>query len=153
MKYLLKLFMMLAFIGVSTVTQAQHHGKSKKNKHVATVKKHQIIMQLTSGDVTVHKGLIKQLNNLKTGWGDTVVIEVVCHGPGIDLLTTDKTKFKDEIYQLKAKGIEFVVCENTLREREVAKEAILPEMSFVKMGIGEIVLKQEAGWIYIKAGF
>jgi intracellular sulfur oxidation DsrE/DsrF family protein len=32
-------------------------------------------------------------------------------------------------------------------------EAILPEMSYVKMGIGEIVLKQEAGWIYIKAGF
>jgi uncharacterized protein len=153
MKHLLKLFMMLALIGISTNTQAQHPGKSKKTKQGANIKKHQIIMQLTSGDAAVHKGLIKQLNNLKTGWGDTVAIEVVCHGPGIDFLTTDKTKFKDEIYQLKAKGIEFVVCENSLREREVPKEAILPDMSFVKMGIGEIVLKQEAGWIYIKAGF
>ena len=75
MKHLLKLFMMLALIGISTNTQAQHSGKSKKTKQGASIKKHQIIMQLTSGDAAVHKGLIKQLNNLKTGWGDTVVID------------------------------------------------------------------------------
>jgi intracellular sulfur oxidation DsrE/DsrF family protein len=40
-----------------------------------------------------------------------------------------------------------------LKEREVPKEAILPNMDYVKMGIGEIVVKQEQGWTYIKAGF
>jgi intracellular sulfur oxidation DsrE/DsrF family protein len=114
---------------------------------------HRIVMQLTSGDEKVHKSLTKQLNNLKDGWGDSVTIEVVCHGPGIDFLTTDKTKFKNEIYELKNRGIVFIVCENSLREREVPKEAILPDMNYVKMGIGEIVLKQEQGWTYIKAGF
>lgn len=148
------MLLLLAFIGYSKHSIAQVSGKNKKAKLTQKeVKKHQIIMQLTSADAAVHKGLIKQLNNLKTGWGDTVQVEVVCHGPGIDFLTSDKTKFKEEIYQLKTKGVVFVVCENSLREREVPKEAILPEMSYVKMGIGEIVLKQEAGWIYIKAGF
>lgn len=148
------MLLLVVLIGFSQNTFAQAKGKDKKeNKQKNAIKTHKIVMQLTAGDAAVHKGLIKQLNNLKTGWGDTVQIEVVCHGPGIDFLTTDKTKFKDEIYQLKSKGIVFVVCENSLREREVPKEAVLPEMSFVKMGIGEIVLKQEAGWIYIKAGF
>lgn len=154
MKKIFLMLLMLAFIGYSHDVFAQAKGKSnKENKHLKGVKTHKIIMQLTSSDAAVHKGLIKQLNNLKTGWGDTVQIEVVCHGPGIEFLSIEKTKYKEEIYQLKAKGVEFVVCENSLREREVPKEAMLPEMSFVKMGIGEIVLKQEAGWIYIKAGF
>jgi intracellular sulfur oxidation DsrE/DsrF family protein len=154
MKKFITMLLLVALIGYSQNSFAQtKKNTNKENKHKKAIKTHKIVMQLTSGEATVHKGLIKQLNNLKAGWGDTVQIEVVCHGPGIDFLTTEKTKFKDEIYQLKAKGVDFVVCENSLREREVPKEAILPEMSYVKMGIGEIVLKQEAGWIYIKAGF
>lgn len=139
------ILLILAIIGMGVNANAQ---KDKKVKP-----KHKIIMQLTSNDAAVLKGLTKQLNNLKEGWEDTVLIEVVCHGPGIDFLTTEKTKYKDEIYALKEKGIVFVVCENSLRERSVPKEAILPDMQYVKMGIGEIVLKQEAGWTYIKAGF
>jgi intracellular sulfur oxidation DsrE/DsrF family protein len=129
--------------------------QNKKHKHVQQTKfkKHYIIMQLTSNDKAVHKGLIKQLNNLKNGWGDTVEIQVVCHGPGIDFLHTERTQFADDIYELKKRGIVFTVCENSLKEREVPKDKILSDMHFVLMGIGEIVLKQEQGWSYIKAGF
>lgn len=136
---------LLAFAFGSAQTFAQQKMGKKK--------KHNIVMQLTSNDVAVHKGLVKQLNNLKEGWGDKVAIEVVCHGPGIDFLTTEKTAFKDEIYKLKDQGIVFIVCENSLKERKVAKESMLPNMDYVKMGIGEIVEKQEKGWTYIKAGF
>lgn len=117
-----------------------------------TYKKHLIVMQLTSADTMVHKGLIKQLNNLKTGWGDTVNIEVVCHGPGIELLMSSKSKFSQQISQLQQKGIDFVACENTMLEKTINKTEILPNMIFVRMGIGEIILKQEQGWHYIKAG-
>lgn len=117
-----------------------------------TYKKHLIVMQLTSADTMVHKGLIKQLNNLKTGWGDTVNIEVVCHGPGIELLMSSKSRFSQQINQLQQKGIDFVACENTMLEKKINKTEILPNMIFVRMGIGEIILKQEQGWHYIKAG-
>lgn len=115
--------------------------------------KHRIIMQLTSADTLSHKSLIKQLNNLTEGWGDTVSIEVVCHGPGLNFLHAQKTGFANEIKQLQNKGVEFVACENTMKERKIAKEELLPELTYVKMGIGEIVIKQEQGWSYIKAGF
>ncbi len=137
------LFTVIALMMVNT-TYAQ---KTKKQN------KHRIVMQLTSNDKAVHKSLTKQLNNLKNGWGDTVEIVVVCHGPGIDFLSSEKTGYREEIYALKKRGIVFVVCENSLLEREVPKEAILPDMNYVKMGIGEIVTKQEQGWTYIKAGF
>jgi intracellular sulfur oxidation DsrE/DsrF family protein len=110
-------------------------------------------MQLVSGDELVHKGLIKQLNNLKNGWGDTVAIEVVCHGPGIELLMKEKSTQQNEIQKLIKRDIVFVACENTMREKKISYEAILPNTKFVVMGIGEIVIKQEQGWSYIKAGF
>lgn len=113
---------------------------------------HRIVMQLTSGDTMVYKGLFKQLNNLKAGWGDSVEIQVVCHGPGMHLLMTAKTPDAAKIRSFQARGIRFVACENTLRERGISKTELLPDLDFVKMGIAEIVMKQEAGWSYIKAG-
>lgn len=124
-----------------------------QRKQKTTLPVHRIVMQLTSADVMVHKSLVKQLHNLKNGWGDSVQIEVVCHGPGLDFLVTERTKYADELYKLKERGIVFIACENSMKERDVPKEAILPDMRFVVMGIGEIVLKQEQGWTYIKAGF
>ncbi len=113
---------------------------------------HRIVMQLTSGDTTAYNGLMKQLRNLTTGWGDSVQIEVVCHGPGMNLLLTAQTQHADKIYAFQKKGIRFVACENTLRERNIRKEEVLPGMDYVPMGIAEIVMKQEQGWSYIKAG-
>lgn len=139
-------------LGLSSNLEAQHK-KVKSNKvEKSQIKKHRIVMQLTSSDPNVHKGLIKQLTNLKKGWGDTVVIEVVCHGPGIEFLMTEKTAYKEEINSLRERGVDFVACENTMREKQISREQLLSELRFVVMGIGEIVLKQEEGWSYIKAG-
>jgi intracellular sulfur oxidation DsrE/DsrF family protein len=142
MKFTKHLFFLTLLVGSIFIAQAQNN----------TYKKHLIVMQLTSADTIVHKGLIKQLNNLKNGWGDTVNIEVVCHGPGIALLMNNKTKLGTHISQLQQRGIDFVACENTMLEKKINKEEILPNMTFVRMGIGEIILKQEQGWHYIKAG-
>lgn len=113
---------------------------------------HKIIMQMTSGDTAVFKGLIKQLNNLENGWGDSVDIEVVCHGPGLDFLRTDKNSRVPQVAALQNKGVRFVVCENTLIERKINRDLLMPNMEFVRMGIAEVVTRQEGGWSYIKAG-
>lgn len=142
MKFIKHLFVLTLLVGSISIAHAQNN----------TYKKHLIVMQLTSADTVVHKGLMRQLNNLKNGWGDTVNIEVVCHGPGIALLMNNKTKLGTQISQLQQRGIDFVACENTMLEKKINKEEILPNMTFVRMGIGEIILKQEQGWHYIKAG-
>ena len=114
---------------------------------------HKIVMQLSSNDTLVWKGLMNNLKNLKNGWGDSVMIEIVAHGPGIDFLNKSKTTQQEKITMFKKKGIRFIACENTMIERKVSKEEIIAEAEFVRMGIGEIILKQEQGWTYIKAGF
>lgn len=117
------------------------------------VLQHRIVMQLSSNDTLVWKGLMNNLKHLKAGWGDSVLIEVVAHGPGLDFLTKGKTTQQEKINHFKQLGIMFIACENTMMERKISKESIIAEAAFVRMGIGEIVRKQEQGWSYIKAGF
>lgn len=138
-------FIIIAIILFSTQIQAQTNS--------AGPSKHRIIMQLSSNDTLVWKGLMNNLKHLKAGWNDSVIIEVVAHGPGLDLLTKGKTTQQEKITHFKNMGIEFIACENTMAERKIPKESIISEAGFVKMGIGEIVRKQEQGWSYIKIGF
>jgi len=114
---------------------------------------HKIVMQLASNDTMVWKGLMNNLRNLKEGWGDSLQLEVVAHGPGIELLMHQKTTQLAAIRSMKAKGIVFYACEHTMKEKTIPHESIIPEASFVRMGIGHIVIRQEQGWSYIKAGF
>ncbi|MFN4313963.1 MAG: DsrE family protein [Chitinophagaceae bacterium] len=115
--------------------------------------KHRIVMHMSSSDTLVWKGLMNNIKHLREGWGETVAIEVVVHGPGIAMLMKEKTTQRQKIGAFTKEGIVFVACENTLRERKIDKASIIPEAGFVPMGVGEIVMKQEQGWSYIKVGF
>lgn len=112
---------------------------------------HKIIFQLTSGDTTAHKQLIKQFNNILSV-SPTTKIEVVCHGAGIDMLVSGKTIVEDKIKTLAEKGVVFNACEFSIKERKVDRSKIISVSGFVPAGIVEIVNKQEQGWSYIKAG-
>lgn len=112
---------------------------------------HKIIFQLTSGDTTAHKQLIKQFNNILSV-SPTTKIEVVCHGAGLDMLVSGKTIVEDKIKILADKGVVFNACEFSIKERKVDRSKIISVSGFVPAGIVEIVNKQEQGWSYIKAG-
>lgn len=118
-----------------------------------TAPSHHVVMQLSSSDTLEWKGAISNLVNLKKGWGDDVEIELVAHGPGIGFLLSNQTTQLKTISALKAAGVIFSICENTLKSKNIDHGLIIPEATTVPMGVGEIILKQEAGWSYIKAGF
>lgn len=111
-----------------------------------------IIMQLTSGDTLAHKALMKQLNNITSVQPD-VKIEVVCHGPGIDILVESRSIGKEQIAKISEKGVIFSACEFSLKERKIDKKEIIAQAGYVEAGILAIVKKQMDGWNYIKAGF
>src|SRR5688572_9198501 len=141
--FLIILFMLtLKTMHAQTSATTQH---TKDNMH-------KIVFQLTSEDTAAHKALLKQLNNLSTVAPDAK-IEVVCHGPGLNLLVSEKTIVRDKIQKMKARGVEFVACEFAMNERNIGKDKMIPEAGYVKYGIIEIVTKQEQGWTYIKSGF
>ena len=124
-----------------------------QKSNTAPMVQHRVVMQMTSKDTLVWKSLMNNIKNLKAGWGDSVEIEVVMHGHGIEMLIAAKTTQQKKIEEFTKMGVVFVGCENTLRERNIPRESLVPEAGTVKMGIGEVIMKQEQGWSYIKLGF
>ena len=149
-KLFIAIFIITAGFSVNAQNEKLIHDQQQVKKAEKSV--HKIIFQMTTEDTLAQKSLMKQLNNILLISPDSK-LEVVCHGPGINLLVITKTIFQDKINQLKTKGVEFVACEFTMSEKKLTKENIIPEAGFVKGGIIEIVTKQEEGWSYIKSGF
>lgn len=114
--------------------------------------KHRVVIQLSSNDTLDWKGLMGNIKHLKEGWGDSVSIEVVAHSGGIEMLMLKKTTQQKNIAAFKKMGVVFVGCENTMRQKNISKDEIVTEAGFVPMGVGEIIMKQEQGWSYLKAG-
>jgi intracellular sulfur oxidation DsrE/DsrF family protein len=138
---------------VTTSNFAQKKAGNAPIKKGSRMHVHKVVVQLSTADTLEHKGFLNNLKNLKEGWGDSVQVEVVVHGPGIDLVTKGKSTGKMEIQMMMEKGVRFVVCRNTMKQRNISEEQIIPNVGFVQMGVGEIILKQEQGWSYLKAGF
>lgn len=128
--------------------------KSKPGKEEKIITPlHKVVIQVSSGDSLVWKGLMNNLKHLQMGWGDSAQIVVIAHGQGLDLFRKDMSTQLDKISSFSKIGIQFNACENTMTERKITKEMLAKEVGTVKMGLGEIVHLQELGWSYIKAGF
>lgn len=152
-KTILALLIVALFLSFSNVTaQKKASYVCPDDAKTEATKYHKIVFQLTTSDTLAHKALMKQLVNIKSTAPETK-IEVVCHGPGLDMLLSNKTVVLKGIQTAKEKGVEFIACEFSIIERKLDKANIISEAGFVPAGIIEIVSKQEEGWTYIKSGF
>lgn len=93
-------------------------------------------------------GLKNVANILKEEKG--AEIEVVCHGGGIGLVVKDKSEHTDEVARLFKEGVRFAACENTLRDRSIPKENLLPGVTTVPSGAVEVIRKQQDGYGYFR---
>ena len=157
-KKIVPIVIVLFSITLSAISQTNDVALNTKIQNTASNKtgalvKHHVVIEVTSADSLVWKGVMNNVKHLKEKWGNNVQIEVVSHGPGIGMLVTAKTTEQKKIAELKKMGVGFLACENTMRAKKFSKELIIPEAGFVPSGVVEIVTKQEEGWSYLKAGF
>ncbi len=117
-----------------------------------TSSEHRVLFHLSTPDATAYRALISQLNNVLAVW-PAARLEVVIHSKGIDFMHKDRSQLGMAIAELHEKGVVFAVCENTLRAQHLTPDDLLPQATFVPVALAELVLKQEAGWSYIKAGY
>lgn len=123
------------------------------NTNAQNVEKiHQVVIQLNSADTAVWSSTIGNIKNLQKIWPGAVKIEVVVHGKALNFLVATKTHLLDEINSVANKGVIFSACENTMNKHAITKDMLIPVASTVPSGVGELVIKQENGWSYLKTG-
>jgi intracellular sulfur oxidation DsrE/DsrF family protein len=86
----------------------------------------------------------------------TSQIVVVAHAAGVDFLmkgakTAKGNEYRSMVEDLELQGVQFRVCQITLRERNLRREQFLREVRFVPSGVAEIArLQQREGYAYLK---
>ncbi|MBK9733811.1 MAG: DsrE family protein [Saprospiraceae bacterium] len=135
----------LTFFVQSTIVAQIKTEKGKSHNH-------KIVFQMVSKDTADHAALIRQIKNI-LNLEPHCKVEVVCHGPGINILMKEKTTVLLKIIELSLNKVDFVACEFTMSQKNIVRTDLIDVCRTVPGGILEIVYKQEKGWSYIKSGY
>ena len=116
----------------------------------AVIKPLKLIVHVNFADGERQGHGIKNIQNILEASKADNSIEVVVHGAGINLLVTKKSSQAKAIEDLVKKGVKFAACENTMREKKISKEELLPGVVTVPSGALEVATKQSEGFAYFK---
>lgn len=118
---------------------------------VATVqKRHKIVIQVSDNDPDKWNLALNNAKNLQDDVGAANVdIAIVAYGPGIGMLKLESPTGSRVADAMKA-NVRVVACENTMRAQKIAKEDMLPAISYVPAGVTDIMKKQGEGWAYLR---
>ena len=112
-----------------------------------------IVFDFVKADTADFRVMVLQINNVLKEDPNTAM-EVVCYGPGLMMLVSDKTNVSKEMEELqKSPNISFAACANTMRRLNVEKSRLVPFAKIIPVAMLELSMRQREGWSYIKAGF
>ena len=115
-------------------------------------KQHKIVFDFTKADTASFSTMVRHAKNIMSMTGNAK-LEIVCHGPGLDLLVNDKTTVQKEIEELNKLNVVFAACNETMKRRGIVKGQLLAQVIIVPAAILEISSKEQQGWSYIKEGY
>jgi intracellular sulfur oxidation DsrE/DsrF family protein len=118
----------------------------------AQQKQHKIVFDFTKADTASFSTIVRHAKNIMSMTGNAQ-LEVVCHGPGLDLLLNSKTTVQKEIEELNKLKVVFAACNETMKRRGIDKSQLLSQAIIVPAALLEISLKEQEGWSYIKEGY
>lgn len=126
----------------------------------AGARPHRIAIQVDQNDPATMNLALNNVANIMEFYrskNETVQIEVVAYGPGLNMFRDDTSQVKDRLKQLDALAfpseLKFSACNNTkeaMEKKEGHPISIVPQASLVPSGVVRISELQEDGWSYLK---
>jgi len=141
----MKLFSAIVGVVVLSIAIGVHAQTSQPQSY-------KVVFDLTSADPIDQQSVIRWINEVKAVNPRTET-EVVMYGRGLDLVIAGTTtRAADVAKAISDLHASFRVCAIAMKNQQLDKSQLLPNVEIVPDGIGEIVGKQRAGWGYIKVG-
>lgn len=130
----------LALVAVAGAAQAQ------------SPQPYKVVFDLTSSDPVDQQAVLRWIREV-TAANPKTETEVVMYGRGLDLVVSGKSANAAGVAEaIAASGAKFNVCAIAMKNQQIDRSQLLPNVQTVPDGIGEIVAKQRGGWGYIKVG-
>lgn len=126
----------------------------------ADAKEHRVAIQVDQNDPAVMNLALNNATNMMEYYkskNETVQVDIVTYGPGLNMLRADTSPVHDRIKQIVdasfPSNIKFSACENTkqgMEKREGKQINIVPEAEVVPSGAVHLIELQEQGWSYLR---
>lgn len=142
---------LLTLVAASTIALAGCAGTGGPSGPVAEDK---VVYHLGEGLAQASNGLRNVRNHLEVNPKARIV--VVAHAQGVDYLMKGKKDANGNPYEtivqdLKGQGVQFNICEITLRNRKLTKAQFIEDATYVPSGVAEITrLQQREGFAYLR---
>lgn len=144
------IFALAASSAVMAADAGKKHPVAKQRVVNANVVKHHVVFHVTDSDPVKWNQALNNASNLQKNIGkDNVDIEIVANGPGLDMMKLD-SEVGGRMSDALNNGIVLMACGATMKAAKLTDKDLFPGLAVVPGGIIEIMLKQEAGWTYIK---
>ena len=116
----------------------------------ADKKPHNVVIHVTDNDPAKWNQALNNSANLQKAMGrDKVNVEIVVNGPGLDMMKFDSI-VAGRMAEAIGNGVELMACGATMKAANVTEKDLHNGVKVVPGGVVEIMLKQEAGWTYLK---
>lgn len=149
-------FLLAGFFLMATAASAQNNNTIlEKNAAFtgakATQKKYHVIYQLDNSDPKVIEKTLRNLNNALTDprLEGKIEAELVAFSGGTEAYLKG-SKYENDLKALVEKGVIVAQCNNTLREKKIARDQLYDFIAIVPSGNGELIIRQAEGWAIIK---
>ena len=124
--------------------------QTKKTAHAVKAAKQKLVIQVSDADPKKWALALNNAANVQEDLGkDNVVVEIVAYGPGLGMLKLE-SEVGDRVKSAMDDGVKVVACENTMRKQKLSQSDMLPNLSYAKAGVVEIMAKQAEGYSYIR---
>ena len=143
---------------LSSSACAQSSAAASSRQQTRAIKQHRVVIQVSENDPRIMNLALNNAENLRSFYeqaGETVQIEIVAYGPGLNMVRSDTSPVRDRLAALvgRPQPVTLSGCDNTLgrQSKQEGKEiSLVSEARLVPTGIGRIVQLQEQGWTYIR---
>jgi intracellular sulfur oxidation DsrE/DsrF family protein len=124
----------------------------------AVQKEHRLILQVNTNDAAAMNLALNNATNAAQYYekvGESVKIEVVTFGPGLNMLRDDTSpvKARIETMALSTPEVSFKACGITregMRKAEDKDIPLIPQAEVVPSGVVRVMQLEEEGWSYVK---
>ena len=117
-------------------------------------KRDKVVYHVNEGLAQASNGLRNINNHLEVNPDAKIV--VVTHALGVDFLMkgakdANGNKYEDLVERLSQRGVQFDVCDITLRNRKLTRDHFIEYATFVPSGVAEVTrLQQREGYAYLR---
>jgi hypothetical protein len=112
--------------------------------------KSRMVIQVSDNNAATWNLALNNVKNIQKDVGkDSVELEIVAFGPGINMLKAD-SEVANRIDEAIEAGVQVLACQNTMRNQKLSKEDMNDKVNYVPSGVVEILRRQEQGYAYLR---